>query len=172
MVPKKKLSACQCFIQFIRIFENIPYNEIVPYFEKWFSKHLTGFRKVFDEQVCLVAMLFFTFHEFRKSWDQGSEYATLPTGPWKAFDCLPHDLIIPELHAYGFDMPPLRLIHSYLPNRYQRVKTRISYSLGVLLNMEYLKVHFSALFLLMYICDMFFLTETVDIVSYVDTKTP
>ena len=108
------------------IFENIPYNEIVPYFEKWFSKHLTGFRKVFDEQVCLVAMLFFTFHEFRKSWDQGSEYATLPTGPWKAFDCLPHDLIIPELHAYGFDMPPLRLIHSYLPNRYQRLKISIS----------------------------------------------
>ena len=40
----------------------------------------------------------------------------------KAFDCLPHDLIIAKLHAYGLDHDSLRLIRSYLSNRHQRIK--------------------------------------------------
>ena len=32
----------------------------------------------------------------------------------KAFDYIPHDLTIAELHAYGFDENPLVLVHSYL----------------------------------------------------------
>ena len=35
----------------------------------------------------------------------------------KALDCLFHDLLIAELHAYGFDIPGLRLLHNYLANR-------------------------------------------------------
>ena len=40
----------------------------------------------------------------------------------KAFYCVPHDLIIAKLHAYGVRYGSLRLIRSYLSNRYQRVK--------------------------------------------------
>ena len=40
----------------------------------------------------------------------------------KAYDCLPHDLIIAKLEAYGFDKHSLQLIHAYLTNRKQRVK--------------------------------------------------
>ena len=40
----------------------------------------------------------------------------------KAFDCLPHDLIIAKLHAYGCELLSLKLINSYLRNRHQRVK--------------------------------------------------
>ena len=39
----------------------------------------------------------------------------------KAFDCLPHELIIAKLHAYGLDHDSLRLI-SYLSNRHQKIK--------------------------------------------------
>lgn len=155
------------------MFENVPYNEIVPYFEKRLSKHLTGFWKDFDEQACLVVMEFFRFQKFRKSWGQGSEYDTLPTGPWKAFDCLPHDLIIRKLHAYGFDMPPLRLIHSYLPNRYLRVKISISYNLwsliryGVPQGSIFSPIPFNVN--LWYV--LFDWNSRVSYVSYVDTKT-
>ena len=42
----------------------------------------------------------------------------------KAFECLPHD----KLHAYGLDMPSLKLLHSYLTKRRQRVKINNTYS--------------------------------------------
>ena len=46
----------------------------------------------------------------------------------KAFDTLDHDLLIAKLHAYGFDRCALRLIKSYLSDRWQRVKINTSYS--------------------------------------------
>ena len=46
----------------------------------------------------------------------------------KALDCLQHDLIIAKLHAHGFDMQALKLIHSYLSNRIQSVKVKDAYS--------------------------------------------
>ena len=67
--------------------------------------------------------------KLKKSLDQGGEYAALLTDLSKAFDCLPHNLIIAKLHAYGFDKASLRLMQSYLTNRYQRVKINNSYSL-------------------------------------------
>ena len=40
----------------------------------------------------------------------------------KAFDCLPHNLLIAKLEAYGFDRNTLKLFHSYLKDRKQAVK--------------------------------------------------
>ena len=57
------------------------------------------------------------------------EYAALLTVLSKVFDCLPHNLIMPKLHAYGFDKASLRLTQSYLTGRYQRVKINNSHSL-------------------------------------------
>ena len=40
----------------------------------------------------------------------------------KACDCMPHNLLIAKLNAYGFGVHSLRLIASYVLNRRQRVK--------------------------------------------------
>ena len=47
----------------------------------------------------------------------------------KALDCILHDLLISELHAYGVDMKSLRFLYSYLNGRKQRVKIDDKYSL-------------------------------------------
>ena len=40
----------------------------------------------------------------------------------KAYDCLPHDLLIAKLEAYVFELNSLKLMYSYLNDRSQRVK--------------------------------------------------
>ena len=50
----------------------------------------------------------------------------------KAYDCLPHDLIIAKLPSYGFDNTALALITDYLTNSHflrQRVKIGTTFSL-------------------------------------------
>ena len=66
--------------------------------------------------------------KFRKCLNDGGEAAALLIDLSKAFDCLPHDLLIAKLHAYGFDTPSLKLTDSYLMERYQRVKINNSFS--------------------------------------------
>ena len=40
----------------------------------------------------------------------------------KAFDCIPHDLLIAKLHAHGFSQKTVTFIYSYLKRRKQKVK--------------------------------------------------
>ena len=46
----------------------------------------------------------------------------------KTFDNLNHDLLLPKLHAYGFDRESLKVLYSYLGQRCQRKKIDSSFS--------------------------------------------
>ena len=46
----------------------------------------------------------------------------------KAFDCIPHELLIAKTHAYGFELNTLVFFYSYLKNRKQNVKINNTYS--------------------------------------------
>ena len=46
----------------------------------------------------------------------------------KAFDTINHELLIAKLYAYGFSKDTLKLIHSYLSDRWQRTKISKSFS--------------------------------------------
>ena len=69
-------------------------------------------------QYCLISMI----EKWKKSVDKGRTFAALLTDFSKAFDCLPRDLIIAKLNAYGFSLSAARLMQSYLCNRKQRTK--------------------------------------------------
>ena len=59
--------------------------------------------------------------------DKGKCFRALQANLSKAFDCLSHELLIAKLHAYGFNLPTLKLIQSYLSNRKQRTKINATY---------------------------------------------
>ena len=81
-----------------------------------------------------------------KKWktaiDNGKTFGALLTDLSKAFDCLPHDLILAQLNAYGFSLPVLRLMQSYLSNRKQRAKKIWNLVHGKKFYLEYLKGQF------------------------------
>ena len=54
-----------------------------------------------------------------KNVDNRGVFGALLTDLSKAFDCIPHDLIIAKVEAYGFHIDPLKLVHNYLSNRKQ-----------------------------------------------------
>ena len=58
---------------------------------------------------------------------------TLLTDLSKTFDCLDHKLLTAKLNAYSFNLPALRLIHDYLPNRKQRIKIENTYTTWLIL---------------------------------------
>ena len=46
----------------------------------------------------------------------------------KAYDCLPHDLLIAKFEAYDIGKSGFNLLLSYLPNRKWQTKVNSSYS--------------------------------------------
>ena len=65
---------------------------------------------------------------WRKALDEHKVAGAVLTDLSKAFDCLPHDLLIAKLHAYGFDKSALNFIYDYLTERTQRTKVDGEYS--------------------------------------------
>ena len=94
------------------------------FMDSYLSKQQCGFRKGYSPQYCLLMML----GKWKNAVDKGKRFGELLTDLSKAFDCLSHELLIAKLHAYGFDLPALKLIQSYLSNRKQRTKINATYS--------------------------------------------
>ena len=96
-----------------KIYEGFIFKQMSEYFEPILSKYQCGFRKAFSLQHCLLAML----EKWKLAVDNKKTFGALLTDLSKAFDCLPHDLLVAKLNAYGFSLPASRLVLSYLPNR-------------------------------------------------------
>ena len=100
-------------------------------------------------------------------------FGALLTDLSKAFDCLPHGIIVAKLNACRFDMKALNFIYDYLRNRKQRTKIDNTYSSWQ--NILYGVPQGSILRLLLFnidLCNLFFIMNDEDIANYADDKTP
>ena len=103
-----------------KIYERCLNKQLEEYFQALLSKYQCSFRKV-------NALLPMT-EKWRKSLDEGGAFGALLTDLSKAFDCLPHELLIAKLHVYEADIPSLKLLHSYLTKQKQKVKLNCKHS--------------------------------------------
>ena len=98
--------------------------QMYPYLNQIFSKYQFGFRKGYNAQHCIMAMI----EKWCKFLHIGGHAGALLTDLSKAFDCIDHELLIAKLHVYHFDNDAVKFIYSYLKGRKQRTKINSSYS--------------------------------------------
>ena len=82
-----------------------------------------------SERVQFPILPYSNVRKWKQCNDRGGSSGALLTGSSKAFDCLPHDLLIAKLKAFGFSYEALKLIYIYLSMKSQRVKMNSHYSL-------------------------------------------
>ena len=101
-----------------KIYERCLNKQLEEYFQALLCKYQCGFRKGYSVINALLPMI----EKWRKSLDKGGAFGAPLTDLSKAFDCLPHELLITKLPAFGVNIPSLKLLHSYLTKQKQRVK--------------------------------------------------
>ena len=62
--------------------------------------------------------------EWKSALDNGNMVGSIAIDHSRAFDSLPHDLLLVKIYAYGINIESCKLIASYLHNRHHRVKIR------------------------------------------------
>ena len=106
-------------------YEKIMKEQIMSFMETKFSPSLSAYRKGYSTQQVLIRLI----EEWKNKLDKNYVVGAVLMDLSKAFDCIPHDLIIAKLSAYGFDQSSLEFILSYLTDREQSTRVNGIYSL-------------------------------------------
>ena len=101
-----------------KVFERLIADQLGTFMNDKLSDFLCGFRKGFSTEDALLCLI----ENWRKCIAKGHVVGTILCDLSKAFDTLPHDLLIAKLAAYGLGSKALKLLSNYLKNRKQRVK--------------------------------------------------
>ena len=107
-----------------KVFERLIAKQINSFVTTKISNLLCAYRKGHSAQHALIRLI----ETIRKILDKKGVVGVILMDLPKAFDCMPHDLLIAKLKAYGFGLQGLRLIANYLSDRKQRVKVGSTYS--------------------------------------------
>jgi len=106
------------------VFETLVHTRISPYFEDIFHKHIFAYRKHYGTDTALLSLT----EQWRKELDQHKIIGIISMDLSKAFNTLPHELLVAKLKSYGGDGKTTDLVHDYLANRCQRVRLEDQFS--------------------------------------------
>ena len=99
-----------------KVFEKLISLQINQFSKNKFSIHLCGFRANYSTQHALLKLM----QKWQLCLDNSGMVGTILMDLSKAFDCLPHELLIAKLEAYGFSQNSLNFIRNYLSGKFQR----------------------------------------------------
>ena len=142
--------------------------QLSEYFYEKKAGFLSAYRKKYNTQSVLVKAI----EDWRYALDNGKYCGAILMDLSKAFDVIPHGLLIAKMYAYGFNLDCTKFIKNYLDDRYQRVKikqARSNWSMikkgvpqGSILGPTLFNI---------FINDMLFCVQDVDIYNYADDNT-
>ena len=101
-----------------KIYERLISDQLSEHFNKIFHNFLSAFRPAYGCQTTLLRIV----EDWKEALDKDMYVGAVLMDLSKAFDCLPHDLLVAKLEAYGVSQGSCKLLESYLGQRHQRVK--------------------------------------------------
>ena len=143
-----------------KLYESVLNNQMVDHFSELFNILLSAFRKHYNCQTLLLKLI----EDIKSALDKGHKTGAVFMDLSKAFDCLPHALLLAKLNAYGLTAA-CELMSSYLNQRMQRVKIsncRSSWKIlnkgvpqGFILGPHLFNVFMNDMFLFMERCNLY-----------------
>ena len=100
------------------------HKQISFYIDQFLSPYMCGYRKGFSTQHALLSLI----EKWKKVLDNKGYGGAILMDLSKAFDTINHDLLFAKLHLYGFSKDSLKLMKSYLANRWQKTKLNTGFS--------------------------------------------
>ena len=107
---------------FSKIYGRVIKNQLLHDMENVYSPQISAYRKNYNSQHVLISLI----EEWREYLDKDFVIGAVFTELSKPFDCIPHDVLIAKLEAYGVGEKALSYIYSFLtyPNQCVRINDK------------------------------------------------
>ena len=105
---------------FSKIFQRFLFNQMQLFIDNVKSSFLSACRSRYSTQHVLLRLI----EQWRSCLDENRAVGGMLMDLSKAFDCLPHDLLIAKLEAYGLGRNSLLLLLSYLKDCKQSLEIK------------------------------------------------
>ena len=125
----RPVSILNCFSS---IYEKFLKEQLIPLVNRSLSELMPAYRSGYSTNHALIRLI----ENRRHALD--NKLCTFS----KAFDCIPHHLLIAKLHAYGLDFDTVTFLYNYLKHRKQSMEINNIYSFSELYFRVYHKVQY------------------------------
>ena len=96
-----------------KIYERCIHNSLSSYAETILSSFISTYKKSYSSNHVLLRLI----GNWKKSRGNKTFMGTVLMYLSKAFDCIPHDLLVAKLYAYGLSEDAVTFVHLYLKRR-------------------------------------------------------
>lgn len=117
-LSKNKYRPVSILTSVSKVFEKVINQQLVDHFYARYAGDLSAYRMNHNTQSVLLKAV----NDWKLALDRGKYVGALLMDLSKAFDVIPHGLLLAKMKAYGYGTDAVMLIRSYLSSRRQRVK--------------------------------------------------